>query len=185
MNNQDKPDFINIIEAVREIYNTIKDEPDCPSDELLDSRYNELPEYEYDEVAEHIRNCMRCRVKLLKIEADHIKSDYYRPLEQEHVWDIIVRKYWKLVYSAIKKTLDIKGVSFITEEGIEDVCQDVFVRLFSRGQKKFDAGPGFTRRIILIANSTALDHLDKKGFGSIPLEASLTEFSKSTIKSSS
>ncbi len=89
--------------------------------------------------------------------------------------DELVQQYWRLVRSIVVKTFRRKNAPLI-EEDIEDVCQDVFVRLFSRGLEQFEKGRSFTRWIILISSHTTLDYLDKKGFSSIFRQKDRIEF---------
>ncbi|MCP4346536.1 MAG: sigma-70 family RNA polymerase sigma factor [Desulfobacterales bacterium] len=92
--------------------------------------------------------------------------------------DELIRQYWRLVRSIVVKTFRRKNAPLI-EEDIEDVCQNVFVRLFSRGLDQFDPfkpGSSLTRWIILISSHTTLDYLDKKGFGSIFRQKDRIEF---------
>ncbi len=83
----------------------------------------------------------------------------------------LVRQYWRLVFKAVQKTIDLKGASFSVED-VEDIRNEVFVRLFDRGckrlrQYKEGAGLSLASWITLIANRTTLNFLRQKGFDSL------------------
>ncbi len=64
-------DFDAILQDAREIWNSAKAGPLCPLDEVLfDYVYGDLTEKEYETVSDHIRNCERCHIEVLKMEAD-------------------------------------------------------------------------------------------------------------------
>lgn len=83
----------------------------------------------------------------------------------------VVQQYWNLVYYTVRKTLIIKNVPF-TGEDIEDLRNEVFVKLFDKGcwrirQYREKLGHGLAGWIALIANRTVLNYLRKKGFNGL------------------
>ena len=83
----------------------------------------------------------------------------------------LVQQYWNPVYHIVRKTLTMKNVHF-THEDIEDLRNEVFVKLFDRGcrrlrQYREELGHGLAGWIALIANRTVLNYLRKKGFNSL------------------
>ena len=83
----------------------------------------------------------------------------------------VVQQYWNLVYYTVRKTLIIKNVPFIVED-IEDLRNEVFVKLFDKGcwrlkQYRKKLGHGLAGWIALITNRTVLNYLRKRGFDSL------------------
>ena len=83
----------------------------------------------------------------------------------------LVQQYWNLVYYTVRKTLTMKNVRF-THEDIEDLRNEVFVKLFDKGcwrlkQYKEELGHGLAGWIALIANRTVLNDLRKRGFNGL------------------
>ncbi len=83
----------------------------------------------------------------------------------------LVQQYWNLVYHIVRKTLTMKNIRF-THEDIEDLRNEVFVKLFDKGcwrlkQYREKLGHGLAGWIALIANRTVLNYLRKKGFNSL------------------
>ncbi len=75
----------------------------------------------------------------------------------------LARQYWNLIYRTVEKTFIYKSMPLIKEE-LEEVQQDVFVRLFDDNCRRLrqyrpDGGRNLAGWIILIANRTALNHL--------------------------
>lgn len=63
--------FDAILQDAKDIWNTAKAGPLCPLDEVLfDYVYGDLTGKEYETVSDHIRNCERCHIEVLKMEAD-------------------------------------------------------------------------------------------------------------------
>ncbi len=81
--------------------------------------------------------------------------------------DKLVQHYSALVCHTIRKTLLIKNISF-TEADIEDMQQEVFIRLFDkecRRLKQYKEEMGsLAGWIKLIANRTVLNDVRRKGF---------------------
>ncbi len=77
MNTQTDFDFEDILKEARTIYGTLKPGENCPPDEaLMDYVYDELAQEECKQVLEHIKNCERCHVEALKMEADREEWEF-------------------------------------------------------------------------------------------------------------
>jgi RNA polymerase sigma factor (sigma-70 family) len=77
----------------------------------------------------------------------------------------LVREYGTLIKATIRKTFRLVGISIVTED-VEDVCMEVFVRLFDNNCKKLrQFNPEKLRLsgwIKLIANQTTIDEIRRK-----------------------
>jgi len=70
-------DFDAILQDTKEIWNAAKAGSLCPLDEVLfDYVYGDLTGKEYQTVSDHIRNCERCHIEVLKMEADMTEWEY-------------------------------------------------------------------------------------------------------------
>jgi len=83
----------------------------------------------------------------------------------------LVRQYWNLVCSVVRKTFIMKQAPLIKEE-LEEVYQEVFFQLLDdkrRRLRQYREGEGHSlaRWIVVIANHTTLNYLRKRGFDSI------------------
>ena len=72
-----KLNFNVLLKDAQKAYHTLKAGVDCPLDEmLLDYVYHDIPKEESTEIAKHIKQCERCRIKTLKMEVDCIEWNY-------------------------------------------------------------------------------------------------------------
>lgn len=85
----------------------------------------------------------------------------------------LVEQYWNLVFHTIQRVFHLKRFSH-TNEDIEDLRSETFVQLFKddyRKLRQYKEKPGHSLAywIILITNSTVLNHLRKKRPQCVPL----------------
>ncbi len=63
--------FEDILKDAKNVYAVLRTEKNCPSDDMLpDYVYGGLSETEYGQMQSHVKKCERCRVEVLRLEAD-------------------------------------------------------------------------------------------------------------------
>ncbi len=87
--------------------------------------------------------------------------------------DKLVQQYWNLVFHTIQKIFHLKNVLY-TGEDVEDLHSEVFIQIFKDDcrklrQYKEGSGRNLVSWIMLITNSTVLNHLRKKRLECVPL----------------
>ena len=82
-----------------------------------------------------------------------------------HQMDGLVREYGNLIKATIRKTFRLVGIPIVIED-VEDICMEVFIRLFDNNCKKLrQFNPEKLRLsgwIKLIANQTTIDEIRRK-----------------------
>jgi len=91
----------------------------------------------------------------------------------DRAWRTFVLRWSNLIFSVVLRTLGSQQNS--SREEVEDVCQDVFLRLTRDGfrlLRRFDPErASFATWLHLVARSTAVDHLRRRRDSAVPLEA--------------
>jgi RNA polymerase sigma-70 factor (ECF subfamily) len=93
-------------------------------------------------------------------------------------WHAFVQSYGHIIYAAVQRTFRARGR--ITHRGatVDDVAQDVFVRLVKedfRLLRSFDPRKAsLSTWLTLVARSTTIDHLRKAHDPTIPIDESLS-----------
>ncbi len=86
-------------------------------------------------------------------------------------WDSFVARFTAIVYAAVQRRL----APFGRQDDIEDVIQDVFVKLCAREYrvlKTYDSKRAkLTTWLTVVANSTAIDHLRRQKTANRPIDS--------------
>ncbi len=86
-------------------------------------------------------------------------------------WNQFVARHAAVVYAAVQRRL----APFGRQDDIEDVIQDVFVKLCARDYrliKTYDSARAkLTTWLTVVANSTAIDHLRRQKRGNRPIDS--------------
>ena len=87
-------------------------------------------------------------------------------------WDAFVDQYGALIYAAVVRAIGRGG--HVSNERIEDITQDVFVRLVDRDYRllrTYDPSrAALTTWLTIVARSTAIDAVRRKGLPTVPLD---------------
>jgi len=90
----------------------------------------------------------------------------------DRAWHTFVLRWSNLIFSVVLRTLGSQGNG--SREAVEDVCQEVFLRLTRDGfrlLRRFDPQrASFATWLHLVARSTALDHQRRRRDSTVPLD---------------
>ncbi len=121
-------------------------------------------------VASRVYHCAMIRGEPLR-QADWDGGDLKRLVTGDKViWDRFVARHAAVVFAAVQRRL----APFGRHDDVEDVVQDVFVKLCARDFRlirKYDpARAKLTTWLTVVANSTAIDHLRRQKSANRPID---------------